>query len=80
MIHPEGRGRFWTDDVCTEDLSILVLGRSFNVWICKQVDDEDLDSVTAQYCQKLSILCDPIAGTLWRSVKDLVFGCGQFKG
>ena len=55
MKYPESRGRFWTDDVCTEDLSILVLGRTCNVWIRKQDDDEDLDSVTAQYCQKIFI-------------------------
>ena len=42
MKYPESRGRFWTDDVCTEDLSILVLGRTCNVWIRKQDDDGDL--------------------------------------
>ena len=62
---PKGEVGFGLNDVCTEDLFSLVLGRSFLVWIRKQDDIEDLDLESVQStCQTYSIFMTPCGNTV----------------
>ena len=59
MKHFKSRDRFYTDNVCTEALSTEYHGSEniFEVRFCKQHDNEDFDSVSAQFVKDSAIDC-----------------------